>query len=534
MARLSAAAGRYGRLVILGLLAAAALLALTLLAVPPAGAQTTPTDYDDDDDGLIDVRTGAQLAAITYDWNADGWVAPSDLANFVLAFPGAGGTGHGPINLGCQTGAATQACRGYELRDDIDLSTYPNWAPLGGYRGALEGNGHKISNLTITGNSGEFVGLFSNLNGGGSISRLAVEGANVTASRNGGSQNIGILAGRNAGVIRMSYVTGSVRSSSSAGSIHRVGGMVGFLTDGGQIIASYSTATVTGPTGGSNIRVGGLTGRNGILGNRGHIYSSYATGAVSSAGGGEVGGMTGKHYIGDFHNSYSTGQGAPLVGRNHFNTYRPRNSYWDRQTSGRGSGSGGSPLSTAQLQRPTEYTGIYAAWDTNVDGVSGNDQPWDFGSRRHYPQLRVDFNNDGVASCHEFGPQRCWTPPPPPGPPPYNPAHDHPEIYENAHYEMGVSCAVQTTWTGDELTTATLTFDLGDYTRPINLVLSLWDGDVFRTLQSQGLAMPELRQNGQTATVDIATDPASTRFRLDSEYGLNLVLGYADCTTDDP
>ena len=525
-----------------------------LLAAPPAGAQTTPTvDYDTDDDGLIEITTLAQLDVIRPDWNGDGWFPNADLPDVALAFPGVGGTGHGPAGFGCQTGATTPACRGYELMadldfdsdgdDDVDANDHngdfwnagAGWTPIPVYTNAIfEGNGHVIRNLSIFSNSGEHVGgLFRDLRSGGRIYRLALEKVNITASRNGG-QNIGGIVGFNQGTILMSYVTGSVRSSSTGGSIHRVGGIAGFQNNGGRITASYSTATITGPTGGSNVTVGGLVGRNGILAGQGHIHSSYATGNVSSIG--EVGGLVGKHYTGNFHNSYSTGMSSQngLVGRNHFNTYRPRNSYWDRQTSGRCCGGGGSPLTTAQLQRPTDYTGIYASWDANIDGVPGNDQPWDFGSRRHYPQLRVDFNNDGVISCREFGPQRCWTPPPPPGPPPYNPAHDHPEIYQNARYEMAVACEVRTTWTGDEVTTATLTFDLGDYTRPIALTLSLWDGTHFRSLQSQNIAMPELRQEGQTATVTIATDPASTRFRIDSEYGLNLVLGYADCHTDDP
>ena len=99
---------------------------------------------------------------------------------------------------------------------------------------------------------------------------------------------------------------------------------------------------------------------------------------------------------------------------------------------------------------------------------------------------------------------------------------------------MVVSCAVQLAWTDAGVTTATLNFHLGLYTRPVTLTLSLWDGAHFRTLQSQGLPTPQLQRDGRIATVQIATDPAQTRFRLDSEYGLNLVLGYADCRTDDP
>ena len=100
---------------------------------------------------------------------------------------------------------------------------------------------------------------------------------------------------------------------------------------------------------------------------------------------------------------------------------------------------------------------------------------------------------------------------------------------------MAATCAVRTTGTGDNaVTTSTLTFDLGTYTRQITLALSLWDGTHYRSLQSQGIPMPAFQRDGQRATVEVVTDPSKTRFRLDGQYGLNLVLGYADCRTDDP
>ena len=49
--------------------------------------------------------------------------------------------------------------------------------------------------------------------------------------------------------------------------------------------------------------------------------------------------------------------------------------------------------------------------------------------------------------------------------------------------------------------------------------------------------MPHLERDGQRATLRVATDPAQTRFLLDGRpNGLrqNLLLGYADCRTDDP
>ena len=84
---------------------------------------------------------------------------------------------------------------------------------------------------------------------------------------------------------------------------------------------------------------------------------------------------------------------------------------------------------------------------------------------------------------------------------------------------------------------ATLTFDLGRYDGPILLHLSLWRNGRYVAYETQGLALPTLERNGQRATVRIETDPSQTRFRLDGRrYGLaaNLLMGYADCRSDDP
>ena len=58
---------------------------------------------------------------------------------------------------------------------------------------------------------------------------------------------------------------------------------------------------------------------------------------------------------------------------------------------------------TAELQGGDSYAGIYATWNVDVDGVSGNDNPWDFGSGKEYPALKADRNNDGTFTWQEFG-----------------------------------------------------------------------------------------------------------------------------------
>ena len=43
--------------------------------------------------------------------------------------------------------------------------------------------------------------------------------------------------------------------------------------------------------------------------------------------------------------------------------------------------------SKAQLQTPA-VSGIYANWNVNVDGMTGNGDPWDLGTNRQYTILK--------------------------------------------------------------------------------------------------------------------------------------------------
>ena len=494
----------------------AALLALMLLAVPPAGAQTPPTDYDADDDGLIEISTPAQLNAVRHDLDGNG----GSHADYAAAFTNR--DTNSATLMGCPSGT----CTGYELAADLDLATdYASWTPLGTYTATFDGNGYRISGLTVSTGASD-AGLFSQLGNNGVIRELALISPSVTITAAGSAA--GALAGQlvAGSLVHRSYVQGGTITNS--GSTSFIGGITGIQD--GTIRASYATATVRTDGSQNNTRAGGLTGE---MQTSAVITASYATGPVSVSGSGaSAGGLVGR----------SNG-GSTVITNSYCDTTVGPSSCIGSQTGG--STQAATGYATSDLQQPTGYAGIYANWNIDTDGDSNADNPWDFGTSSHYPLLKADKDGDNTAACAEFSGQTCYVPAPPPppsrrprsepSPPPYNPAHDHPEIYQNPRYEMATSCAVRTTGAGDEaVSTSTLTFDLGDYTRPLTLVLSLWDGDVFRTLQSQNIAMPELRQEGQTATVEVVTDPTQTRFRLDSEYGLNLVLGYADCHTDDP
>ena len=73
-------------------------------------------------------------------------------------------------------------------------------------------------------------------------------------------------------------------------------------------------------------------------------------------------------------------------------------SYWNNETSGQTT-SAGSPgtsgRTTADLQAPLTYSGIYAGWNVDTDNADGDgnagtgaDDPWDFGAQDSYPQLK--------------------------------------------------------------------------------------------------------------------------------------------------
>ncbi len=65
----------------------------------------------------------------------------------------------------------------------------------------------------------------------------------------------------------------------------------------------------------------------------------------------------------------------------------------------------GEGLSTAELQSPTGYSGIYADWNVDIEGDGIADDLWDFGTGSQYPILKADWDGDGTATSQEFGSQ---------------------------------------------------------------------------------------------------------------------------------
>ena len=372
-------------------------------------ARVTVLDNDDpvdeDGDGLIEIRTLAELNNIRYNLagtSAENRLVPADPGNTTgcptLASPIWVHNTAGDVLTSAPSAQDTASytrrdtCYGYELVRSLDFNdanndgnhddaydtdldtTNGNWTPIGDFDnqfiGTFDGNDNTISNMSVA-MTGPPAGLFGSTSVGAVIRYVGLVGVSVRSGSNAGG-----LVGYNAGgTIRGSYVTGSVTGSGD------IGGLVGRNRNGGTISDSYATGSVSGRF------AGGLVGSN----NRGDIENSYATGSVS---GSTPGGLVGSNY-GTINASYAvSGRTAGgLVGEN-FGTIR--DSYWNTETSGQLASAGGVGQTTLQLVTQTAATGsIYESWTARSTVLPG-EPLWDFGDNRQYPGLRLPLS---TADC---------------------------------------------------------------------------------------------------------------------------------------
>jgi hypothetical protein len=259
----------------------------------------------------------------------------------------------------------------FRLTNDLDLASEPNfYIPY--LAGEFDGNGHKISNLSFEFEFVSHVGLFGFLATGGNITQVGDENVNVA-----GNYYVGGLVGFNTGSVSHSYSTGSVTGNRA------VGGLVGYNL--GTVSNSRSTIGVTGDQ-----RVGGLVGWNDYgLDIDGIVSNSYSTGSVT--GSWAVGGLAGvNYYIVD--NSYSTAsvtgdeRVGGLVGLG--SASNSFNSFWDVQTSGQSTSSGGTGKTTAQMKSIATFSD--ACW--NIITVTNSDTRnptyiWNIVDHETYPFL---------------------------------------------------------------------------------------------------------------------------------------------------
>ncbi|MGD8500339.1 MAG: GLUG motif-containing protein, partial [Phycisphaerales bacterium] len=295
------------------------------------------------------------------------------------------------------------------IAPDTDASY---WFDGTAFTGVFDGNGHKITGLTIDdgGARNDFLGLFG-CSRGGRIRNLGIEGSSVsgdghvgglvgrnescdvsncysTADVNGYS-NVGCLIGSNSGIVSKSYSTGNVNGEGST-----VGGLVG--DNLGIVWDCYATGGVIGE--GSD--VGGLVGSNSWNGIVSNCYS-----ACDVYGRRDVGGLVGENSgivwyccsTGDASGDFDVGG---LVGENLWDG-TVSNCFWDTDTQShgvvvgigddRGTVTNVAGRTTAQMQ--TEGTFTSAGWDFIGESANGTNETWQMPAGGGYPVLSF-FHSD--------------------------------------------------------------------------------------------------------------------------------------------
>jgi hypothetical protein len=253
---------------------------------------------------------------LTYSFSADSFSVPTPDGG-VSYFDRYEGTGEALTPYLIRDIYDLQAMQGFLgsdflLNGDLDASATSDWnagagfMPVGNngssaFSGTFDGQGHKITDLTIDRPSTNYVGLFGYMNGA-TIRDVGLVGGNMT-----GQNYVGSLVGfNNYTDVENSYSTGDATGTND------VGGLVGYHYNDSTIDNSYATGNVSGSS-----RVGGLVGHSDYDGGPSAptISNSYATGSVS--GSSEVGGLVG--YQGNsstVSGSYATGavSGTSRVG----------------------------------------------------------------------------------------------------------------------------------------------------------------------------------------------------------------------------
>lgn len=148
--------------------------------------------------------------------------------------------------------------RHYRLNASLDLSG-TTWlvAPVPWFDGWLDGQGHTIGHLCVTGD--RYVGFIGRLSRNGRVSNLNLVTTDIQSQGN----SVGALIGVNQGMIMNCHTEGTVSGGGS------IGGLAGM--NSGLVVASFHSGIVTGEQ-----SVGGLVGTN-----AGSITISFSAGAIT-------------------------------------------------------------------------------------------------------------------------------------------------------------------------------------------------------------------------------------------------------------
>lgn len=218
-----------------------------------------------------------------------------------------------------------------------------------------------ISNVSCTG----IVGASGTVTGSGGIVGQAMNGSISNSHTNctvSGYTYVGGLVGNGYGsVISDSYSEGEVIGDNT------IGGFVG--ENSGKIFRCYAQASVVG-----NSSIGGFVGWN----SQDTISDCYATGNID--GYSRTGGFAGTLQNGSFRHCYAAGAIGGVNDAGGFTGYvytgpQITNSYWNTETSGLSTTSGGGTgITTASMQNQLTFTNTQ--WDFTGETTNGSNDIW--------------------------------------------------------------------------------------------------------------------------------------------------------------
>lgn len=280
----------------------------------------------------------------------------------------------------------------YELDNNIDLSETKSWnnnlgfSPIGNeeqaFFGVFDGHNFSLTNLTINRPDADNLGFFGIVSANADISNLKFTDADIN-----GNSSVGIIVGKNFGILDNTYVKGKITANGSY-----VGGITG--QNSGSLMYCRTNINING----SDAYYGGVAGENfGTISKSrsiGEIHSAYIIGGLVGDNSGVIsdcysrvniyaednyiGGLAGSNWdMATIVNSYSTGlvkgagyyQGG-LVGFKH-NSATDIGCFWDTESSDIYESVGGEGKTTSEMKDISTY--LTENWDfTDVWSISSS------------------------------------------------------------------------------------------------------------------------------------------------------------------
>lgn len=273
----------------------------TVQSVPVGGSGTAVTAVPNEGYTFVRWSDGVTTATRTdTDINSDiNVTAEFDIIANTVDFAGGNGTVEHPYQI-----ANSEHLRNVELypsahfvlTDDIVLPEVSagnnNFTPLFSdekpFLGALDGAGHKITNLTVYNTETFYSGLFSVIGSTGSVKNLTLENASAS-----GTNYVGIIAGWSLGSITDCTVSGAVTHIAANGYKVFVGGIVGRAE--GNVDGCSAAVDLTVTEAQVEVYVGGIVGYLSSGGSSSSPLTLTALGTISVSGAHEVyvGGLVG-------------------------------------------------------------------------------------------------------------------------------------------------------------------------------------------------------------------------------------------------